>query len=62
MYAGCIKAGIFTLLTHILPQRGVLPLQAGCNVGKGGDATLFFGLSGARLHCSGTEVDNACTG
>ena len=57
MYAGCIKAGVFTLLSHILPQRGVLPLQAGCNVGVAeGDATLFFGLSGS-LRSVGARVE-----
>lgn len=46
-YAGCMKQALFTLLNWHLPRRGILPLNSGCSVGPAGDATLFFGLSGA---------------
>jgi hypothetical protein len=36
------------LLHYFLPQRDVLFLHSGCNVGRAGDVTLFFGLSGAQ--------------
>lgn len=45
-YAGEMKKGIFSLVNYWLPNKGILPLHSGCNVGKAGDASLFFGLSG----------------
>jgi phosphoenolpyruvate carboxykinase (ATP) len=45
-YAGNMKQGVFTLMNYWLPKRGVLPLNAGCNVGPRGDVALYFGLSG----------------
>ena len=34
------------LSRYAMPQQRQLPLHSSCNVGKDGDVTLFFGLSG----------------
>jgi len=45
-YAGEIKKSIFTILNYVLPLNGVMSMHASANVGKEGDAAIFFGLSG----------------
>lgn len=45
-YAGEMKKGVFSLMNYWLPKKGILSLHSGCNVGKDGDVTMFFGLSG----------------
>jgi phosphoenolpyruvate carboxykinase (ATP) len=45
-YAGEIKKSIFTILNYVLPLDGVMSMHASANVGKDGDAAIFFGLSG----------------
>ncbi|MBI2763601.1 MAG: phosphoenolpyruvate carboxykinase (ATP) [Chloroflexi bacterium] len=46
MYAGEIKKSAFTVMNYLMPDEGVLPMHSSINVGKSGDAAVFFGLSG----------------
>ncbi len=46
MYAGEIKKSAFTVMNYLMPDEGVLPMHSSINVGKAGDACIFFGLSG----------------
>ncbi len=46
MYAGEIKKSAFTVMNYLMPDEGVLPMHSSVNVGKAGDAVVFFGLSG----------------
>jgi phosphoenolpyruvate carboxykinase (ATP) len=45
-YAGEIKKSVFTYLNWLMPEVGVMPMHCSANVGSGGDAAIFFGLSG----------------
>jgi phosphoenolpyruvate carboxykinase (ATP) len=45
-YAGEMKKGLFSLMHHWMPDRGVVSLHSSCTEGPAGDTTLFFGLSG----------------
>ncbi|KAL4179960.1 hypothetical protein AMTRI_Chr13g89820 [Amborella trichopoda] len=38
--------GLFSVMHYLMPKKGILSLHSGCNMGKGGDVALFFGLSG----------------
>lgn len=46
MYSGEVKKGIFSVMNHLLPEQGVMPMHCSANVSKEGESAVYFGLSG----------------
>lgn len=61
-YGGEMKKGMFAMMNYYLPLSGMAAMHCSANVGKDGDAAIFFGLSGTGKTTLSTDSERALIG
>ncbi len=61
-YCGSVKKLMFTVMNHMLPVHGILPIHCSANEGKEGDCALLLGLSGTGKTTLSADKNRALLG
>ena len=63
LYAGEMKKGVFSIIHYYYPlEHNILTLHSSANIGKKGDVTVLFGLSGTGKTTLSTDPNRSLIG